>query len=203
MPMQKGRKYALDAPRSVTPAMYVLIDRCLATVTSIARVNHKWQLYFRVLWETGIRPGEGLNLTAQDISQGKLIVHRLKKKGHPADSVPIQLPLERALREYIRTEKIRPKGKLFPESIQGVHFIFNRVKQKLLLPDSITPHSFRHGFAMNVLQQAPPELKADAVRMLKVLQRMLAHENINTTAVYLETTRDEIEDILGKMKFRG
>ena len=197
----KGSHYALNAPRAVRPADYILIQQALVTITSSERVNRKWSLYFRVLWETGIRPGEALALKASEVQSESLLVHRLKKKGHPEDEVKIQPTLGLALQSYIALGKIKPGQRLFPDSIGAVHFIFNRVKQKLNLPKSITPHSFRHGFAMNVVAQAPPALKADAVKMLKTLQRALAHKSVNTVGVYLEVGKEDVDSLIAGMKF--
>ena len=185
MSRQKG-SYPLNAQRAVTPTDYLAILHSLGSITSIEKVNRKWQMYFRVLWETGIRPGEALALKASDVRSQSLLVHRLKKKGHPEDEVKIQPQLELALQSYIAMEKIKPTQRLFPDTIQAAHFIFDRVKKRLGLPDSITPHSFRHGFAMNMVAQSPPALKGDAVKMLKVLQRALGHKNMSTVSTYLE-----------------
>ncbi len=187
--------------RAVRPADYLLIQQALAGITANERVNRKWGCYFRVLWETGIRPGEALALTASEVRTESLLVHRLKKKGHPEDEVRIQPTLELALSSYIAAERIKPSQRLFPDTIQAVHFIFNKVKAKLGLPESITPHSFRHGFAMNVLAQAPPALKADAVKMLKVLQRALAHKTISTVGVYLEVDKSDVDSLISGMRF--
>ena len=183
------------------PSDYIAIQQALANITTSALANRKWQLYFRVLWETGIRPGEALNLKAAGVHNGCLIIHRLKKEGHPEDEVKIQPLLETALKSYIALEKIKPNHKVFPNTIQAVHFVFNRVKRKLNLPDSITPHSFRHGFAMNFLEQAPKPLKADAVKLLRLLQRALAHNDLSSTSVYIQADKAEVDEIVKQMKF--
>jgi integrase len=185
--------------RAIKPVNYIAIQQALAYVTSSESANRKWQLYFRLLWETGMRPGEALNLRAKDIRTGFLIVHRLKKAGHPEDEIRIQPLLEFEIKEYIKIQAI--KGRLFPYTIQAVHFIFNKVKKKVLLPASITPHSFRHGFALNVLDQAPPELKKDPVRLLRLLQRSLAHTSIASTSVYINADKEEVDDLMNQMKF--
>jgi len=185
--------------RAIKPADYMAIQSTLVNITSSEKANRKWQLYFRVLWETGIRPGEGLNITAADVGTGYLAIRRLKKKGHPEDQVKIQPMLELALKEYIRAEKIRKK--LFPDSIQAVHFIFNRVKKRLNLPDSITPHSFRHGFALNIIDQAPKALKQDPVRLLRLLQRSLAHDSISSTSIYITADKEDVDGLINGMKF--
>jgi len=201
MSRQKGSRYSLNAPRAVKPIDYIAIQQILGSITSIEKVNRKWQLYFRVLWETGIRPGEALALKASEVQSQSLLVHRLKKKGHPEDEVKIQPQLELALQSYIALEKKKPSHRLFPDTIQAVHFIFNRVKKKLSLPDSITPHSFRHGFAMNLVAQSPPALRADATKMLKVLQRALAHKSMSTIGVYLEVDKSDVDKVIDGMRF--
>ena len=196
-----SRKLLSVQQRAIKLADYIAINQALANITTLALANRKWQLYFRVLWETGIRPGEALNIKTSEVHSGYLTIHRLKKKGHPEDEVKIQPLLELSLNSYIALEKIKPNRKLFPNTIQAVHFIFNRVKRKLNLPNSITPLSFRHGFAMNFLEQAPKPLKADAVKLLRLLQRALAHNNLSSTSVYIQADKEEVDEIVKQMKF--
>ena len=196
-----SRKLLSVQQRAVKPTDYIAILEALANITTSEKANRKWQLYFRVLWETGIRPGEALGIVASDVGSGFLKVRRLKKKGHPEDEVKIQPVLELALKSYIASARLKPKDRLFPTTIQSVHFIFNQVKHKLCLPEYITPHSFRHGFAMNFKEQAPPELKADALKLLTLLQRALAHENISSTSVYIQSDKSEVDKLIEEMRF--
>lgn len=160
----------------------------------------KWSLYLRVLWETGLRPSEGLSLKAADVSPTHLLVRRLKRKGHPEDRVPIQAGLGQTLQAYAARYRIRPKARLFPNTIQAAQQIFQRVKHHIGLRPELTLHSFRHGFATHYLRSLPPG-QSPAHGLAKA-QRALGHSRLETTGVYLRATYDDVREDIEGMDFR-
>lgn len=192
------RKFPLDVgARAINPGQMILLYAACDTLTESKKINEKWKLYFRIRWETGIRPSEGLNLTASDIQNDHIIVYRLKKKEHRPDFVHIQPSLSLAIQDYILKYKI--KKRLFPHTIQGATFIFNKIKQKIGLPWYITLHSFRHGFAMNYLGQLPSQ--THPVIALTQLQRLLGHKSLTHVINYIRADKSETDKVIDQMKF--
>lgn len=186
--------------RAITPEEYFLIQLATKNVTGSSKINQKWSLYFRVLWQTGIRPSEGLGLKAQDIGEEYITITSLKKKGRPQVRIKVQPSLSADLRKFIADQKIRPNQKLFPETIQGAKYIFDKVKaSQPAIRQWLTLHSFRHGFAVNFLNQAPRDVPTAEV--LTWLQRALRHASIGTTGVYIQATDEQVEAHLDRMKF--
>ena len=54
----------------------------------------------------------------------------------------------------------------------------------------VTPHWFRHTLAMNIMREST------AREPLVVVQRVLGHSNINSSAIYAHATREEVEHVL-------
>ena len=70
--------------------------------------------------------------------------------------------------------------------------IFTIIKQlanKIELGKSISPHTFRHSFAIHLLQNG-----AD----LRAIQQMLGHESITTTEVYVHMDRTHLAEVVNK-----
>ena len=186
--------------RAITPEEYFLIQLAAKHVTGSSKINQKWSLYFRTLWETGIRPSEGLGLKAQGVEEEYIIITSLKKKGRPQVRIKIQPSLSVELRKFIASQRIRPSQRLFPETIQGAKYIFDKVKaSQPTIRKWLTLHGFRHGFAVNFLNQAPRDVPAAEV--LTWLQRALRHTSIGTTGVYIQATEEQVEAHLDRMKF--
>ncbi len=161
-------------------------------------VNDKWSLYFRVLWQTGLREAEALQISKAEIFPDHLIVHR-SKKGHPVeDIIWIQPGLYSELIQYIITYRIR--GKLFNNAPRTAQYIFAKLKEKTGIRPHLTVHGFRHGFAFNFIATvgASHENSADT---LIALQRWLSHENITTTQRYFKKGLKDLKIDLSRLKF--
>ncbi len=158
--------------------------------------GEKWALYLRSLWETGLRPSEILGLTIDNLGTDHIRFQRLKKKGHPWDQVPIQSGLALSLKLYAQKAKIK-KGRLFPNTFQAAWYMLEEVKSHAKIRSHITLHSFRHGFAYNMLsqQQDQPAIA------LPLLQRWLGHSSIATTAIYTKPTYDALQQAAKDLKF--
>lgn len=147
---------------------------------------------FWVLWDTGIRLAElcDLRLSNFDRQKGVIIVHG---KGNKERRVALGRNALRALLLYVDRyrqdrEALLALGNLnedhvflseggFPLTRRGVDMLFRRIRQRAELPvgKRISPHIFRHTFAVRYLM-----LGGD----IYTLQEILGHEDIATIKNY-------------------
>jgi site-specific recombinase XerD len=81
--------------------------------------------------------------------------------------------------------------KLSPTTRRQVEIIFKQLLIKCgLQSEGYVPHSLRHGFARQKLD--------DGVSLRKV-QRLLDHSSIKTTERYLDTDEEELTEAMGIM----
>ena len=107
------------------------VRQACSTLTSSNRVNRKWSLYLQIRWETGLNHRNLSRLRTKDISLGKLRVGKRE--------VTVEGNLSMALMKYAIDYNI--KGKLFPETIQGATYIWNKIKRKAELDPHLTLNS--------------------------------------------------------------
>jgi integrase/recombinase XerC len=85
-----------------------------------------------------------------------------------------------------------PEGPLFVNNngvritTRGILYIVKKRYRESGLPGSISPHTLRHSFATEMLNQG-----AD----IRSIQEMLGHKNISTTQIYTHTTKDRLRRI--------
>jgi site-specific recombinase XerD len=140
-----------------------------------------------LLYDTGARVQELVDLQINDIRLSNPTVIRLTGKGNKARLVPIMAPTEKLLRQYLDEQDKHGGYPLFCNRVgqkltrAGVAYILNKylVQAKTSgfgsLPDSLSPHCLRHSKAMHLLQSGVN---------LVYIRDLLGHVDVSTTEVY-------------------
>jgi len=177
----------------------------------IARARQPYKTMFALLWATGLRAGELLGLTVDDIDLKRLIItprhqaddstrslRSLKTKGSCAP-VAITKDTARVLVDYLRDWKDNPDRLLFPNRNNRpwkreyvVKFGLRPVLKKLGFPwKGVGLHAFRHGLGTAL---------SNAKISPKTVQRILRHSDIKTTFRYyvhsdIDAQREALETL--------
>lgn len=149
-----------------------------------ARINKRDYLLILTLWRTGIRNSELVNLKKKDIKDNRIIIHQ--GKGHKDRWVPLDKNL-RTLLEY-HTADMTLDDRVFPISTVQVRNIVHKYQGD----EYIKPHTFRHSFAVYYLKSGGN---------IRVLQKILGHSDLNTTAVYLDLIGEDIINDFNKIEW--
>jgi integrase len=157
----------------------------------LALASEPWQTIFALAAMTGLRPGEvlGLSIDDLDFEQRLIFVRRSawysrlispKSSGSVA-TVPMPEPLAEVLKIHLASWRLNEKRLLFSNR-RGNPYSENKVVQKRLWPilDSLSiphcgMHAFRHGLGT---------LMHSSGASLKVAQAQLRHTDASTTSRY-------------------
>lgn len=156
-----------------------------------------------VLYDTGARVQELIDLRVRDIRLAMPAMVRLTGKGQKTRLVPLMPSTVKALEYYLREEGLvdpdRTDAALFrnqrgePFSRWGIRYLLAKYSQparseRSTLPAKVTPHTLRHTKAMHLLQAGNPAI---------VIRDILGHAHIQSTEVYaradLEMKRRALE----------
>ena len=134
-----------------------------------------------VIYGMGLRISEALALTYSDIKSAEFI--RVYGKGNKERLVPVIAEARNAVEEYVNAlpyniESKEPmflgkRGKPLNPGVFQKHI--RNLRRSLNLPESTTPHAFRHSYATHLLSGG-----AD----LRSIQELLGHASLSTTQVY-------------------
>jgi site-specific recombinase XerD len=144
--------------------------------------KHKCLRAFLFMCYTGIRIGDLIRLTHRDIIHG--VITFKPSKNQKELSKVVEIPLSLVARQYIESNK----GLLFMlPSLPKMRAELSEIAEKIGVNHTCSPHLARHTFATRFLRKGG---------RLEVLQKLLGHEDIKTTMVYvhvdIEQKRREI-----------
>jgi len=174
--------------------------RKLPTVLSIEDVSEilaaapgpglKYRAALSISYGAGLRVSEVCNLKISDIDSDRMLIHVDEGKGRKDRKVMLSPDLLDLLREYWR--EARPAGWLFPGkpkinpvSSRQLNRAFNSAKHLVGIAKPATLHTLRHSFATHLLEAGTD---------VRVIQVLLGHAKLSTTARYTQVATKTIRD---------
>ena len=152
-------------------------------------------LILEMLYATGVRVGELVNIKVSDIDLGRKNIIILGK-GNKERYVTYGEYCEDILKTYLNTGRVSLNVKqsdyLFLNNNggqltdRGVRFILDKLIQKTSLNKNISPHMIRHSFATHLLNEGCD---------LLTVQKLLGHESIKATQIYTHVTTDRLKEV--------
>lgn len=179
-------KRMLPRPLSVSQSQNALDQ--IHEISDISWIGARDKALFTLLYGCGLRLGEALSLPVGSLSSEVLTI---KGKGGKQRLVPV-LPIAREeIAKYLAQVPIvlGPKDPLFI-GMQGKRLNPGVAQRQLRryrvvagLPDSVTPHAFRHSCATHLMSSSGD---------LRGIQELLGHASLSTTQIYTHVDNDNI-----------
>ena len=126
-----------------------------------------------LIYSTGLRRSELLNLTPQDIVSERMLV-RIMGKG------------KKCRYSLLSEKEYRPKKWLFEGDTPGEKYaasglvkVLKEAADRAGIKHRVHVHMLRHSFATHLLEQGTD---------LRTIQELLGHNDIKTTSIYLHVT---------------
>lgn len=152
-------------------------------------------LILEMLYSTGIRVGEIINIKIKDISMIDCII-KISGKGNKERIVYFGPKCLKLINLYLKNSYnklninnldylfLSKKGKKISD--REIRAIVDNASKVANIKIKISPHVLRHTFATHMLNEG-----AD----LRSVQELLGHENLSTTQIYTHLTNEKIRNI--------
>jgi len=190
-------KVTLERPEMIPHLPFPRQEKRLPTVLSEEEVTRFFQavthprdrVALLTTYAAGLRVSEVVGLKPADIDSDRRLIHVRQGKGRKDRMVMLSLTLQEELDLYIRWA--RPHHWLFPGqnptqhlSTRAIQRICRLTGERAEITKRVTPHVLRHTFATHLL---------DAGTDLRVIQTLLGHASISTTAIYTHVSTRRLQ----------
>jgi integrase/recombinase XerD len=171
------------------------LEKVLSAVTSLVPA-----MALLTAYGAGLRVSEVCRLRVEDIDSGRGLIHVRLGKGGKDRYVMLAERLLVALRAY--WAKAKPQdGWLFPGRNKGkplspdaVRKALNEAVRSAKLKKRVTTHSLRHAFATHLLEAGTD---------IRVIQVLLGHASIRTTARYTQVSARHVASVKSPLDLLG
>lgn len=150
--------------------------------------TRKSRIIVQLLYSTGMRVSELVNLKKDDLNLQERIVIVRKGKGKKDRIVILPEKLIDELKEYMEKNKdnIYLLSKDKPLTPRNIQKIIKKLAIKAGINKKVTPHILRHSYATHLLESGVD---------IRYIQTLLGHENLNTTQIYTHVSKEELKKI--------
>ena len=179
------------------------VDDLLAAPNDEDPINARDKAMLEVLYATGIRVSELVNLQMNEVSLLQGVI-RVMGKGNKERLVPLGEVAIDCLAGYLKEWRqqllSKPSNTIFP-SKRGTTMtrqtFWHRIKlhaKQAGIQVHLSPHTLRHAFATHLLNHG-----AD----LRVVQMLLGHSDLSTTQIYTHVATERLQSLVKNHHPRG
>ena len=175
---------------------YEEIERLINSIEIDTKEGIQERLIIELLYSTGIRVSELVNIKLKDIKIKENQINILGK-GNKERIVLFGEKAKDLIKQYMNAFKEYYQGNIINEYLlvnkKGKQLTTNKIElivkdalRKSALKQNISPHTLRHTFATHML---------DSGADLKSVQELLGHENLKTTAIYTHISNERLKHV--------
>ncbi len=181
---QPRQYYAIPRPKPPLTNPKVLAKEEVRSLLA-ATENLKHRAMLMLAYGLGLRLGEVIALTPQDIDSKRMALYVRGGKGKKDRDLPLPESLLQLLREQFR--QYRPVTFLFegqnpgePYSERSLQMVIKTAAARAGIQRPVTMHMLRHSYATHLLEAGTD---------IRVIQDLLGHSSIKTTEIYTHVAR--------------
>lgn len=144
--------------------------------------NPKHKLMIKLIYSSGLRVSELINLKREDIDPDKNLIWIVQSKGKKDRLTILSEKVKKDLFDYLCKTKFKTEylfeGRKGKYSIKAVQKILEKASK--VIDKKVTTHMLRHSFATHLLESGTN---------IRYIQKLLGHSRLETTAIYTHVAK--------------
>lgn len=183
-----GKKIEIKTPKIAKKIPIVLSKEEIKQMIESTE-NPKHKLLLSLLYSTGMRLSECVNLKIEDLELNEKLIWVRKGKGSKDRFVLISEKLSQEFNDYVKPMEKKDylfKGRAGLLSKRNVQKIVTNSAKKAGITKKVSPHTLRHSFATHLLESGVD---------IRKIQVLLGHSNLATTQIYTTVSKTELQKI--------
>lgn len=184
-----NRFYSIERPiKKETLPKVISLEEIASIIKNTNNIKHR--CIVSLLYSSGLRRGELLNLKVNDIDSKRMVINIINGKGGKDRLTILSKTVLKDLRDYFKVWN--PEVYLFEGSKgnqysgSSVSRIIDTARIKAGIRKKVTPHMLRHSFATHLLEAGTD---------LRYIQTILGHSSTKTTEIYTQVAINNIKII--------
>ena len=154
----------------------------------IALPNFIHRVMIMLMYSSGMRASEVINLSWNDIDMARNVIHIKLAKGGKDRVVILSPKVKKELHKLGSSREGNVfktnRGEMY--SLRSVELIVKNGARRAGINKKVTPHSLRHSFATHLLERGVD---------IRYIKDLLGHANISTTMIYTKVSNKDISRI--------
>lgn len=184
-----NRFYSIERPRKAEKLPKVIsLEEISQLINSTYNLKHRCLI--SLLYSSGLRRAELLNLKVTDIDSKRMVINVRNGKGNKDRVTILSEFVLKDLRNYYKAYK--PKEYLFEGENGGKYSTTSVLKvihasaKRAKIKQAVSPHILRHSFATHLLENGTD---------LRYIQVLLGHSSTRTTEIYTQVAINNLQVI--------
>ena len=161
-------------------------------ILATKNVNHR--LIIQMMYATGMRASELINLKWQDIDFHRNTIHITLAKGKKDRIVMLSPKIKKGLKSLCeeKTGQVFISNRNKKYTLRTIEKIVDNARVKAGIKKKISPHSLRHSFATHLLENGTD---------IRYIRDLLGHSDISTTLIYTKVSTKNIRNIKSPLDY--
>ena len=166
------------------------------------KFSYEYPVLFRLLYSTGLRISEALNIKYNDIDLDDNSINIILSKENISRKIYFSKSMKEVIIKYFKIMNFNDNDFIFTTTKRNALLVFKNIVKKIgIKTNSIRLHDLRHSFSVIAFDKLIKK-NIEPEEALLYLEKFMGHSNISSTEYYLHMTDKMKKEIIDTMKIQ-